>query len=87
MVYARSNLAHRWPAVVFHASHNLFVKNVFTPLTRNTGVTPCIIDEFGIALLIALLLIAAYFWRRRSEVANLAEVPARADPRSVPVAS
>jgi len=57
-----------WPAVVLHASHNLFIKNVFTPLTSNLGITPYIIDEFGIALVIALVLIALYFWLRRSEV-------------------
>jgi membrane protease YdiL (CAAX protease family) len=61
-----------WPVVFLHASHNLFIKNIFTPLTSNTGITHYIIDEFGIALVIALVLVGLYFWRRRSEVsANL----------------
>ena len=76
-----------WPAVVLHASHNLFVKNVFTPLTRNTGVTPYIIDEFGIALGVALVIIAVYFWRRRSEVADPVGAPAQVGSHNVPVAS
>jgi membrane protease YdiL (CAAX protease family) len=76
-----------WPAVMLHASHNLFIKNIYTPLTRNTGVTPYVIDEFGIALGIALVVIAVYFWHRRSEVAGPAGAPAQAGSRSVPVAS
>jgi hypothetical protein len=64
-----------WPVVLLHASHNVFIKNVFTPLTNNTGITPYIIDEFGIALVIALVLVALYFWRRRSEVSAPALSP------------
>ena len=26
-----------WPAAIFHASHNLFVQSICTPLTRDTG--------------------------------------------------
>jgi membrane protease YdiL (CAAX protease family) len=41
-----------WPAAIFHASHNLFVQSICTPLTRDTGPTKYIIDEFGIGLVI-----------------------------------
>jgi CAAX protease family protein len=59
-----------WVAVLLHASHNVWIKNVFTPLTRNTGITAYIIDEFGIALAIALVLVALYFWRRQGELSE-----------------
>lgn len=63
-----------WVAVLLHASHNVFIQNVFTPLTSNTGLTPYIIDEFGIALVITLGLLAFYFWRRRGELPALPDV-------------
>ncbi len=53
-----------WPAVVLHTSHNLFVQNLFTPLTVSKAITPYIIDEFGIGLAILGLLIGWYFWRK-----------------------
>jgi membrane protease YdiL (CAAX protease family) len=55
-----------WPAVFLHASHNLFIQGIFTPLTQNTGFTPYVIDEFGIGLALAALGLAFWFWRRRA---------------------
>ncbi len=52
-----------WPAVLLHASHNLFIQNVFTPLTRGSALTPYFIDEFGILLPAATILIALLIWR------------------------
>jgi membrane protease YdiL (CAAX protease family) len=59
-----------WVAVLLHASHNVWIKNVFTPLTSNTGITAYVIDEFGIALAITLVLIGLYFWRRQGELSS-----------------
>ena len=39
-----------WTGAMLHASHNLFVQAIFTPLTRNTGKTAWYIDEFGAVL-------------------------------------
>jgi membrane protease YdiL (CAAX protease family) len=41
-----------WPAAILHASHNLFIQSICTPLTRDTGLTKYIIDEFGIGLVV-----------------------------------
>ncbi len=49
-----------WPAAIFHGSHNLFIQSILTPLTRDTGSTNYIIDEFGIGLVITVG-IAAFF--------------------------
>jgi len=51
-----------WPAALFHASHNLFIQSIFTPLTTDTGPTKYIIDEFGIGLVIATAIAAAIVW-------------------------
>jgi uncharacterized protein len=57
-----------WPAVVLHASHNLFIQSLFTPLTGNNGITPYLIDEFGIGLALTAIVMAYLFWRRRGEL-------------------
>jgi membrane protease YdiL (CAAX protease family) len=54
-----------WPAAIFHASHNLFIQSICTPLTRDTGPTKYIIDEFGIGLVITITIGAIIvLWRR-----------------------
>jgi membrane protease YdiL (CAAX protease family) len=52
-----------WPAAIFHGSHNLFIQSIFTPLTRDTGPTKYIIDEFGIGLVITIGIGAVIAWR------------------------
>jgi membrane protease YdiL (CAAX protease family) len=60
-----------WTGVILHASHNLFVQSIFTPLTKDTGNTKYFIDEFGIVLPIVCLCFAIYFWRKRSQLINI----------------
>jgi membrane protease YdiL (CAAX protease family) len=57
-----------WPAAILHGSHNLFIQSIFTPLTRDTGPTKYIIDEFGIGLVITITIGAIVVWRKRAEV-------------------
>lgn len=57
-----------WTAAILHGSHNLFVQGVFDPLTGDTGRTKWIIGEFGAALAIVAVGVAALTWRRRGEV-------------------
>jgi membrane protease YdiL (CAAX protease family) len=52
-----------WPAAIFHGSHNLFIQSIFTPLTRDTGPTKYVIDEFGIGLVITVGIAAIFTWR------------------------
>lgn len=57
-----------WTGVILHASHNLFIQSIFTPLTKTTENTKYYIDEFGIVLPIVCLCFAVYFWRKRSQL-------------------
>ncbi len=57
-----------WPAAILHGSHNLFIQSIFTPLTRDTGPTKYIIDEFGIGLVITITIGAIVVWGKRAEV-------------------
>jgi len=54
-----------WPAAIFHGSHNLFIQSIFTPLTRETGMSKYIIDEFGIGLVITVGIAAILIGRPR----------------------
>lgn len=55
-----------WPAVILHASHNLFIQRIFTPLTVRGPETHFYIDEFGIVMPIlgSALSLAFYLWAR-----------------------
>ena len=57
-----------WTGAILHASHNLYIQGIFTPMTRNTGKTSWYIDEFGAVLPLVTLAFAIYFWRRRNEL-------------------
>jgi uncharacterized protein len=59
-----------WPAVILHASHNLFFQVIFSPLTGDTGITEYLIGEFGIGLALISLLVAWLFWRKRDELST-----------------
>jgi membrane protease YdiL (CAAX protease family) len=54
-----------WTATFLHASHNLFIQGIFTPLTGDTGPTRYAIDEFGFVLPLVVGATAIWFWRRR----------------------
>jgi membrane protease YdiL (CAAX protease family) len=58
-----------WPAAIFHASHNLFVQDVFDQLTISKSRTEYVTTEFGVGLAIVYSLVALWLWRRRHEVA------------------
>ena len=57
-----------WTGAILHASHNLYIQGIFTPLTRNTGKSAWFIDEFGAVLPLVAVGFAVYFWRRRKEI-------------------
>ena len=57
-----------WTGALLHASHNLYIQGIFTPLTRNTGKTAWFIDEFGAVLPLVTVVLAIYFWHRRNEL-------------------
>jgi membrane protease YdiL (CAAX protease family) len=50
MAWLRLRSGSVWPAVILHASHNLWIQTVFDPFTADTGRTAWIIGEFGAAL-------------------------------------
>ena len=61
-----------WPAVILHASHNLFIQRVFTPITIEGERSHIYIDEFGIMmpLLGCFMALGFYLWARADGLAS-----------------
>lgn len=57
-----------WTGAILHASHNLYIQAIFTPITQDTGKTRWFVDEFGIVLPLVSVAFALYFWSRRGEL-------------------
>ena len=59
-----------WTGVIMHASHNVFIQDIFTPLTADTGNTKYFIDEFGAPLAIVSVFLIIIFRRKQSRLDN-----------------
>ena len=57
-----------FPAMILHATHNLYIQRIFTPLTLGNNNTPWFIDEFGAVLPLVTIIFAIYFISRRREL-------------------
>jgi uncharacterized protein len=75
-----------WTAVILHASHNLFIQEIFDPLTTDQGITEYVTTEFGLGLTLAYAAGAWYFWRRRGELPQAGEAVPAAAPEPAPAA-
>jgi membrane protease YdiL (CAAX protease family) len=69
MAWLRLRSGSLWPAALLHASHNLVIQRVLTPLSTVTSpVTPYALDEFGFAVPSMIAVFAIWFWLRRKQV-------------------
>jgi uncharacterized protein len=63
MAWFRMVSSSVWPCAILHASHNLFIQGFFTPLTGSRGnATVYVIDEFGVATPLCIVIFATGFW-------------------------
>lgn len=65
MTWLRMRSGSLWTGMLAHASHNLFIQALLTPMTFPRGaITPYAIDEFGFAVpamaLVAAILVAVF---------------------------
>ena len=82
LAWIRLKSGSLWTAVIFHAVLNTFGQGLLDPLTSNTGITPYIAGEQGLALAISWSIVAFLFWRRRSDLPEVK--PATQREESVP---
>ncbi|MBS1577118.1 MAG: CPBP family intramembrane metalloprotease, partial [Bacteroidetes bacterium] len=74
LTWLRLRSGSLWTGVLLHASHNLFIQSIFTPLTGETKNTNYYIDEFGIVLPVVCIFFAVLYWRKRKELTGLVAV-------------
>jgi uncharacterized protein len=72
-----------WTAVILHASHNLFIQQVFDRLTVDRGWTQYITTEFGLGMALFYLAVAYVCWRRRGELPQPERPPAAEGPEAL----
>jgi hypothetical protein len=58
--------------MLIHASHNLFLENIFDLLTMDTENTRLITGESGIGLAVVGIVVAFLCWRRRLRIRDMA---------------
>ncbi len=68
LAWLRLKSGSLWTGAFLHASHNLFIQSILTPLTTDTGQTKYFIDEFGIAVPTIAVIVAIIYWKKRLEV-------------------
>ena len=66
--YMRLKSGSLWSAALLHASHNLYVQSIFTPLTHKSCNIAWFFDEFGVVLPIVTIVFAIFFWSRRGQL-------------------
>ncbi|WP_417616538.1 CPBP family intramembrane glutamic endopeptidase [Parasphingorhabdus sp.] len=64
MTYFTFRSESLWPAVFFHAAHNIFIQKIFTPLTEQNETTGLWIDEYGLMVPIIVTFAALFYWRK-----------------------
>jgi membrane protease YdiL (CAAX protease family) len=70
-----------WPAVILHAGHNAVIQSFLNPITGDTGPTPYLIGEFGLALALAGVVMGIIFWRKLKTLEPEARNARRAETR------
>ena len=74
-----------WTAVIMHASHNVFIQQVFDPMVVDRGRTQYVTTEFGLGIALFYVAAAWICWRRRGELPAPASAPASLGGEAQPV--
>jgi uncharacterized protein len=64
MTYFTFKSGSMWPAILFHAAHNVYLDKVFDPLTVKDDNTALWTGEYGLMMPAATSIFAFYFWRK-----------------------
>jgi membrane protease YdiL (CAAX protease family) len=64
MTYFTFKSGSLWPAVMFHAAHNVYFDKLFNPLTIDTGNTDLWTGEYGLMIPAVTMVLAVIFWRK-----------------------
>lgn len=68
MGYLRVRSDSIWPCVLLHATHNTFVQGIFDPLTASVGWAKYATTEFGLGMVVTMILAAILVARAPAQV-------------------
>lgn len=54
-----------WPVVLWHGAHNLLIQGVFLHLSTDVGPTEYVVDDFGLGVMFAALILGYVCWSKR----------------------
>jgi len=83
LAWLRIRTSSVWPGVFLHASHNLFMQSIFTPLTVDYEFTKWVAGDLGLAFLVVSLVVALVAWLKRTSLPTKDEFAATNDQRSL----
>jgi membrane protease YdiL (CAAX protease family) len=63
-----------WPVVIWHGLHNLLNQAVFMAMTVETRLSEYLLDDFGLGVMLAGVLLAAIFMRKGSGLGDIASI-------------
>jgi membrane protease YdiL (CAAX protease family) len=59
-----------WPPIFLHASHNLWMQQIYTPLTTEREYTRWVAGDLGLAFVVVAAVVAVVFWAKRGDLSN-----------------
>ena len=68
LTWLRMRTGNIWSSVFLHASHNLFIQDIFSPITIKRHYTRFAADEFGFVLPVLVIIMAWWFWRHKEKI-------------------
>jgi len=69
ITWLRLKSASVWPAILLHASHNLYIQRLFDPLTIETNsLSKYMIGESGLVMAVIFIGLAVVFWTLRKQL-------------------
>lgn len=71
LAWLRLKTGSVWPAVFLHASHNLWMQSILSPLTIDNDYTKWVGGDLGLALVIVSSVVAVMFWAKRGDLEPL----------------
>jgi uncharacterized protein len=64
-----------WPPIFLHASHNLWMQSIFSPLTSDREFTKWVAGDLGLTFVVVAAVVAAAFWLKRGALPTKSVVP------------
>jgi membrane protease YdiL (CAAX protease family) len=59
-----------WPPIFLHASHNLWMQQIYSPLTTEREYPQWVAGDLGLTFVVAAAIVAVVFWVKGGDLSN-----------------